>query len=141
MTPAIFAPIVAAAAWPGVPTATPPKPGHGGPPPAWIESTTESRWLAYGSYCWTTHCADYEPPALRSDIPVVRAARATILRLHFAFAPRTIYVGYIREGAPPQPLPPARIVTWRPSSSGRFEVQIRATNGSSSYIGAVRLAH
>jgi hypothetical protein len=28
------------------------RPQAPGPPPAWIESNAQSRWLAYGSYCW-----------------------------------------------------------------------------------------
>ena len=82
---------------------------------------------------------NYEPPALRANIPVVRVARPAVLRITFAFAPRSVSVGYIREGAPPQPLTPGRVILWRPTSSGRFEVQVTATKGSASYVGAVEV--
>jgi hypothetical protein len=125
---------------PGPPKANPPKPaGRDGPPPVWVESTSESVWLAYGSYCWATQCVDYIGPALRAGIPVLRVARRTVVRLHFGFRPKTVSVGYIREGAPPHPLAPTRVTLWRPSSGGRFELQVRAAKGSASYVGSVQI--
>jgi hypothetical protein len=136
----MIAPFALAAAEPGQPTSKPPRPAKaGGPPAAWIESTQQSAWLAYGSFCWTTGCADYLAPALRAGIRVLYAARGTTVRIHFGFSPQAVTVGYIKEASPPHPLSPGRVVLWHPRSSGRFELQTHAAQGTASYIGSIAL--
>ena len=143
--------IAAAALMPGVSAAlaaaTPPprthqpKPAGGkGPPPAWIASTTESAWLAYGSFCWRGRCVQYLAPALRPQISVFRVRRGAAVSIHFGFTPKTVSVGLIEEGAPPRTLAPARVALWRPAASGRFEVQAASENGTVSYIGSILIS-
>jgi hypothetical protein len=86
-----------------------------------------------------TVCADYLAPALRTGITILHVARGTAVRIHFGFAPRAVSVGYIKEGSPPRPLSPGRVVLWRPPSSGRFELQIRSAQGRASYIGSIAI--
>jgi hypothetical protein len=132
--------LAAAAGWPGRPNASPPQPAaRGGPPPAWIESTSESTWLAYGSYCWRSRCINYVAPALRAGLPALRVARGTAVRVHIGFVPRSTVVAYIQEGVAPRPLAAARVIRWRPSTDGRFEVEVRGPSGSASYVGSVRI--
>jgi hypothetical protein len=57
-----------------LPPGPPPKRGDG-PPPAWLEKRGTDRWLAYSSFCWTTMCADFVAPQLRTDLPRIRLAR------------------------------------------------------------------
>src|SRR6266508_6281823 len=84
----------AALAWPGRPPVRPPSPpADGAPPPAWVETQTRSNWLAYGSYCWTPSdghaaCVDMIPPQSRPELPTVRVARGSTVRIHLAFAER-----------------------------------------------------
>lgn len=53
------------------PPGPPPKPAGvpGAPPPAWIDSGTAEKWLAYSTYCWKVACVDYVSPEMRRDLP------------------------------------------------------------------------
>src|SRR5213592_4291796 len=103
-----------AASWPGRPTTAPPKLTQPGPPPAWIETHTTARWLAYSSYCWKTRCVDYLPPASRPDLPRVRVARGGVVRIHFAFVPKDVRVTLLSTPPRRAKLPAALIVEWKP---------------------------
>lgn len=129
------APPALAASWPGRPTAKPPTLQQPGPPPAWIETHARSSWLAYSSYCWKTTCADYLPPASRSDLPRVRLTRGASVRIHFAFLPRDARVTLISAHAGKRvELDKARIVEWKPSASGVAVIEVHAAAGSASYV-------
>ena len=129
----------AAASWPGQPATQPPKLKQPGPPPAWIETATRSRWLAYSSYCWKTTCADFLPPAGRTDLPLLRLTKGGTVRVHFAFLPRDARVTLITAHAGKRfALQAARIVKWRPPASGVAVIEAHATGGSASYV--VRIA-
>lgn len=133
-----FAPVQAT---PAPPRAGEPKAAKtGGPPPAWIASTRASSWLSYGTYCWAGRCVYYPAPALRTNIPTIRVARGATLTLHFGFTPKSLAAGYVKEGAPPRPLTPARATRWRPRSSGRFEIETHAAAGYASYVGIVQIS-
>lgn len=126
-----------ALAWPGRPTAAPPRPAQPhGPPPAWAESPTTALWLGYSSYCWRTGCADYIPPAERPDLPRLRVKRGTTVRIHFAFAPTAVTIRSFPSKRLVR-LRAARVTTWRPIDAGVAVVEIKAAGGSASY--AVRL--
>jgi hypothetical protein len=129
-----------ASAWPGPPASKPPRLQQPGPPPAWIETRTKSTWLAYSSYCWKTTCADFLPPASRTDLPIVRVVRGAAVRIHFAFVPRDARVTLISAHAGKRTtLQAARIATWRPSASGVAVVETHAAAGSASYAARVVL--
>jgi hypothetical protein len=124
-----------AASWPGRPTTPPPKLKQPGPPPAWIETSTRSRWLAYSTYCWKTTCADFLPPGGRTDLPTVRVAAGKSIRLHFAFLPGDARITLITAHAGKRfALKASRIVVWKPPASGVAVVEVRAAGGSASYV-------
>ena len=126
--------------WPGRPKADPPRLHQDGPPPAWIETRTRSTWLAYGSYCWTTLCVDMIPPAMRKDSPAVSVRRGNPVRLHFAFAPRSANVVFLRNDLSKTVRLPARqVVMWRPRVSGFVLVDVRGQRGSAGYLLRLRL--
>lgn len=123
-----------ALAWSGEPRTKPPSPAQpGGPPPAWAETATRSAWLAYGSYCWRTTCADYLPPTGRDDLPRLVVRRGDRLRLHVAFAPSELVVRRLPAGTSVR-LPATRVTTWRPTAAGIAVVEARGPGGSASYV-------
>ena len=135
----VFAAAAVAATWPGPPKTAPPKLKQPGPPAAWIETSTRARWLAYSTYCWKTTCADFLPPASRTDLPVVRAQRDGSVRIHFSFLPRDARVTLISAHAGKRfTLKAARVVEWKPPSGGLAVIEVHAIGGSASY--AARLA-
>jgi hypothetical protein len=131
-----------AATWPGPPAAPPPRvQGTSGPPPAWLETRTRSLWLAFSSFCWRTVCADYLPPQSRTDLPVLRIRRGTLVRFHFAFAPTQLKVTtFVGTTSKRQPLAPARTVQWRPRQAGVVSFDTRGALGSASYVVRLRLS-
>jgi hypothetical protein len=130
----------ARADWPGRPKADPPRLQQKGPPPAWIETSTRSVWLAYGSYCWTTLCVDMIPPAMRKDIPLVAVRTGNAVRVHLAFVPRTANVVILRGDRPTTlRLRPRQVLVWRPRVSGLALVDVRGAPGSAGYLVRLRL--
>lgn len=126
---------VAAGAWPGPPTGAAPKLDQPGPPPAWVESTTFSRWLAFSSYCWKTSCVDMLPPATRPDLPVFRPRRDQLLRFHLRFLPTQAKLTVLNGGMSKQyRLRPARVLTWRAAKGGILTLAVHASSGSASYV-------
>lgn len=128
----------AAFAWAGRPAQPPPKPATAsGPPPAWAETASASKWLAYAGYCWRTVCADYLPPASRPDLPAIRIARGARLRLHFGFRPTTLVVTTLASTTSRQTVTPAQVVIWRPKRQGAATLSLKGAGGSVTY--AVRI--
>ncbi len=106
------------------------------PPPAWAETVSRARWLAYGSYCWSTVCADMLPPANRPDLPVLQLPRQGSLRIHLAFRPSSLSVR-ILEGTKVGPLiklSARTAVDWRPTRPGVVVIDARGARGSASYL-------
>jgi len=123
---------VTAALLAGSARATPPGPppvaGRGGPPPAWIETATGARWLAYSGYCWNSICVRVRSPATRTDLPVVRGTAGKMASVHFGFAARAVGVSVL--GAPKTTsLPAGRIVSWRVARKGITVISATAPGG------------
>ena len=134
---ATFAP--AAFGWPGQPKVPAPRPAtSSGPPPAWIESSSRSTWLAYSGYCWKTACADYLPPASRPDLPTISIVRGTAVRLHFGFRPSKVTITALGARTSTRNFVPAQIVTWSPRTAGIFTLSLRSPSGTVGYAGRVR---
>ena len=117
-----------------VPPGPPPKVGGTSvaPPPAWIEAGKVQKWLAYSSYCWTTACVDFIPPAMRTDVPSLTVRRGRAVTIHFRFLPKNVTVrGLV--------VAPGRIVTWRPRTAGLALVAADAATGDASYLVRIRL--
>jgi hypothetical protein len=108
------------------PPEPPPKRG-GGPPPAWLEKPGTDRWLAYSTFCWTTMCADYVAPQLRTDLPRIRLARATSVRFHLGFRPSSLTLA--RIGGRSWLLSPTAVATWRAAGHGVYLLQAGARGG------------
>ena len=104
------------------------------PPPAWVEAGSRARWLAYGSYCWVTVCADMLPPATRPDLPVL--PRQGAFRIHLAFRPSSLRVRILNgaRAGPLVKLPARAVVNWRPTGAGVAVIEARGARGSASYV-------
>jgi hypothetical protein len=84
----------------GTPPRPPPRLHQQGPPPAWVETQSQSLWLAFSSYCWSHRvgdnraaiCADMMPPQSRTDLPALNVTRGRPLRFHLAFLPREVHL-------------------------------------------------
>jgi hypothetical protein len=134
---AAFAPV--ALAWPGRPSAPPPKTGiAGAPPPAWIETKSRSAWLLYGSYCWRTSCIDMIPPETRPGLPVVVVPRGTLVRIHLGFRATSASVSVDKKTIRPQVDPTRRIISWPAGRGGILLVFVRAA-GDASYVARLRV--
>lgn len=126
--------------WPGPPARDPPKLQQEGPPPAWLETNLRSTWLAFGSYCWTTVCADMIPPSMRKDIPTVSVKRGAPVRVHLAFVPLKANIVLLRDKSiRTLRLQPKRVLVWRPQVDGLALVDVHVGRGSAGYLVRVRL--
>jgi hypothetical protein len=109
----------------------------GEPPPAWFALGARSGWLAYSSFCWTTTCVDFLPPARRTDLPQIRANVGQRLGIHLAFVPRSILVRVLVTKRS-YPLVATRDTSWRVRGSGVIVVEARGAKGSASYAARIR---
>jgi hypothetical protein len=118
----------------GEPTEPPPKvPGvRAAPPPAWIETRSGDRWLAFGSYCWSVTCVDARPVEQRTDVPRIEVARGEVVRFHLGFEPAELM---LRLGSKTDRLKPGRVASWRARGpSGAADLTARAPSGSAGYV-------
>jgi hypothetical protein len=104
----------------------------GEPPPAWFGIAGRSDWLAYSSFCWTTTCVTFLPPARRTDLPSIAARTGQTIQIHLAFVPRSILVRVAATGRS-YPLVARRDTSWRARGSGVILVEARGAKGSASY--------
>ncbi len=131
------------------PTSAPPRgPASTAPPPAWVHYSGGSRWLAFGSYCWSAGrhgvCADMIGPGMRKDIPTLFLEPGEMVRFHLAFTAGSID---IRPGNGGKSVLHGRnraVVAWRaPELSGRqlvtLDVNARAAGGSASFLARVQV--
>lgn len=112
----------------GGPTEPPPSvPGvSSAPPPAWVETNSGKRWLAFFSYCWTNTCVDSRPVSQRSDIPEIRVETKEAVLFHLAFVPTELVLHF---GGRSLSLATAEVAEWRaPSRLERGIVRIVAHN-------------
>lgn len=130
---AILAPI--AQAKPGTP---PPNVAGttGEPPPAWFTLGARSDWLAYSSFCWTTTCITFLPPARRTDLPKLVAKEGQTLTIHLGFVPRSVLVRVLATNRS-YPLVTRRDPSWRVRGSGVILVEARGAKGSASYAARI----
>lgn len=128
-----------ALAWAGRPTSPAPRPATAsGPPPAWAETSSRSNWLAYSGYCWKTVCADYLPPASRPDLPTLGIVRGASIRIHFGFRPSRTSVTTLGATTSTRSVPPAQVVTWRPTAEGVFTLSLKGPAGTVGYAAKIR---
>jgi hypothetical protein len=118
---AVLAPLAHA-----LPPGPPPKRGSG-PPPAWLEKPGIDRWLAYSTFCWTTMCADYVAPQLRTDLPRIQLARATTVRFHLGFRPSSLTLA--RIGGRSWRLSTTAVAAWRAAGPGVYLLQAGVRGG------------
>ena len=107
------------------------------PPPAWFQANGRAAWFAYSSFCWSTTCVDFLPPARRSDLPRAALRSGQVLSIHLGYAPRSVLVRNLTTKAA-YPLSARRDTAWRVRGSGIVLVEVRAAKGSASYL--VRIA-
>lgn len=132
-------PVGAAWAWAGRPPAAPPTPAQaGGPPPAWVETSTKSAWFDYGSYCWRTGCADYIPPQQRPGLREFSLAKGTTVRMHFGFPPKSVVLRFVSSGRSVT-LAPTRLLAWKATTGGVIALELKGAGGSASYVIRLRL--
>jgi hypothetical protein len=141
MVRAALAALLIAAPVAATPPGSPPPKVSGArtaPPPAWIELPADapSRWLAYGSFCWKTTCADFLPPQMRPDLPRARVRVGSTVRFHLGFKPSKLRLELV-GGARTWTLRPARVSSWRVARRGVVSLTAHAPGGDASY--AIRL--
>jgi hypothetical protein len=132
------------------PVAAPPRrPDPSAPPPAWVHTSSRSRWLAFGSYCWSATrgraaCVDMIAPDQRGDVPILVVRPGEVLRFDLAFTAKSldIYVGLGTHSTLHRR--DARAVAWRaPSGRGdqlaTLDVEAQAARGSASYLARIRV--
>jgi len=136
-----------AATWPGPPRTPPPRLHQQGPPPAWVETQSRSKWMAFSSYCWSVSsgssrkavCADMIPPQSRDDLPTLTVRPGQMLRIHLAYSPREAHVTLFQLSSfRHYALRPGRVLAWRVPGSGVVSVDTRAASGDAAYL--VRLS-
>lgn len=140
VTVALFA-VGAAFGWPGRPHGAAPTLDQPGPPPAWVETATTSRWLAFSSYCWNTTCVDMLPPTTRPDLPQITVHRRQLVRFHLGFTPQQATATVLSGSSSSRfSLPRARTMSSRASKSGILTLELHAAAGSASYTIRVKFS-
>jgi hypothetical protein len=111
------------------------------PPPAWVDLGSRDRWLAYSSFCWTTACVDFIPPARRPDLPVLSSTHGSRLRFHLGFLPRSTSLALVDANGTRRRwlLARARTPAWRAVTTGVLILEARSARGSASYAFRLRL--
>jgi|SRR5579884_148724 len=140
----VVASSAAAAGWPGPPRSPAPRLRQQAPPPAWLETRTKTRWMAFSSYCWsapasaTTRkavCADMSPPQSRTDLPTLTVHRGEPVRIHLAYLPNGVHLTLYRAMSfKHYVLAPRRVLSWRAAGSGIVALDVRAAPGTASYL-------
>ena len=75
------------------------------------------------------------PPQSRTDLPEVRVARGTLVRLHLAFLPRSAHLTVFRGMSFRHLiLAPRRVLVWRADAAGVASLDVRADAGGASYL-------
>jgi hypothetical protein len=113
-----------------------------GPPPAWVETSSGAKWLAFSSYCWKTTCADFIPQHCEDKgTPTILVNRGETVRFHLGFRPKSATVSFAR--GKPKPLRARSATSWRVTQGGFFSlmvyVRVGEANFDASYIGCIRL--
>jgi hypothetical protein len=85
------------------------------PPPAWIETSAGSRWLAFFSYCWGGTCIDSRPVEQRTDVPTIEVVSNTEVRFHLDFAPSELA---LKLDSTEIALPKQKVASWRVTQGG-----------------------
>lgn len=106
------------------------------PPPAWFDGAARPGWFAYSSFCWTTACVSFIPPARRTDLPRVSARVGETLAIHLGFVPKSVLVRVL-ETNKSYALVARRDTAWRVRARGLIQVEARAAKGSASYLARI----
>jgi hypothetical protein len=120
------------------PTQPTPAIGREGPPPAWIETRSGSRWLGYSSYCWrhsegsTTAgmCADSAPAKCgAAGVPWIPLRARQEVRAHLGYTPNEVSVEHAAATLH------GRVVEWRIAQAGPFLLFTKGEGVDASYVG------
>jgi hypothetical protein len=75
------------------------------------------------------------PPQSRTDLPTLRVRAGEMVRIHLAFAPRTVHLTVFRAGGFRHfVLAPQRTMDWRAAATGVASLDVRAAPGDASYL-------
>jgi hypothetical protein len=128
------------------PTDPAPTAGAVSPPPAWVETATRDRWLAFSSFCWTgtegsnppALCVDFIPPSMRDDVPRISLRRGQVVRFHLGFTPAEVSA---TVGKKTYRLHPRQVAAWRVrGKGGTLLLAARAeSGGDASYVARIRI--
>ena len=93
------------------------------PPPAWVETPRGTEWMAFGSYCWGTECADMRMP-VAEELPAVRVREGQELVFHLGFEPDALHLRVFSVDGQEQryavELPARRNASWRVRGEGVY---------------------
>lgn len=108
------------------------------PPPAWVETRSGRRWLAFSDFCWFTACIDFRQPAERNDVPVVRVESGETIRFHLGFEPESVA---IQVASARYALKAAEVPEWRVRGRGGFAtLETTGGKGRAKYLARLRVA-
>lgn len=124
------------------PPGEPPATEEGGPPPAWIETSSGSAWMAYGSYCWTNVCVDVlHFTCDDTSVPSLEVRPGDPIRFHLAFAPDEADLTLGAPSSRPEvvSVTPARVIEWQGEYDGHLLLFATSEEGDVSYQACVRI--
>lgn len=102
------------------------------PPPAWVETASGDRWLAFFSYCWSTQCVDSRPADQRADIPSVAVMPGEVVRFHLGFDPSEVELSV---GPKTYVLASERVTSWKVTGPGGLAfLTAKGKPGSAGYV-------
>jgi hypothetical protein len=113
-----------------------------------VHTDQGSRWLAFGSYCWSARrhglCADMVGADQRRDVPTLVVRSGETMRFHLAFIAQSVDVYVGQGGHRVLHRSDTRALAWRaPSGRGvrvmMLDVRAPAAGGSASYLARVRV--
>ncbi len=122
---------------PLAPTESLPSEASEGVPPAWIETSRQSTWLAYWNYCWAARCVDWDSPQRRDDVPFIATAIGETVTFHLdeGLSETDVYLQFFdgERLTPRQQIGTGETVQWRVSRDGYFLLSLDPGEGDLSY--------
>jgi hypothetical protein len=79
------------------------------------------------------------PPQSRPDLPTIRASRGSSVRIHLAFAERSLTLTVARRRVLVTIDRSRRIISWRARMAGILNLDVHGGDGGASYVARLRV--
>lgn len=124
----------------GAPASPPPEGGGNFPPPAWVSTARGAHWLAYGTFCWKSTCADSAGPKCGDGrTPTIVVDRGERVTFHLAFEPSKTSLEFYDEGVSVE-LDAGREPQWSVDQAGpAWLATAAAAGGDAAYAACLRV--